>query len=79
MPVPEPGVAAELAWWEPFRVALRGFPPPAGDTALLEAAASLGLTAAHSPYVDPDPALAKRLVAARQQGDTTLEGLSTTA
>jgi hypothetical protein len=37
------------------------------------------VAAEHSPDVDPDPALATRLVAARQQGDATLERLSTTA
>lgn len=77
LPVPDPGVGEELLWWERFRVSLAMFPPPAADAPFLETAASLGLTAATSPYVDPDPDLERCLVAGREQGGSMLESLVT--
>ena len=38
-------------------------------------AARLGLTAAQSPYVDPDPELAELLVAGQQAGQARIEEL----
>jgi hypothetical protein len=72
-------VGDDLRWWERLRVALAAFPPPAADAPFLEAAARLGLTAAESPYVDPDPDLKAVLVTGLQQGAETIETLSKTA
>ncbi len=73
-----PGVDPALAWWERFRVFLGEFPPPPADTAFVDAAATLGLTATDSPLVDPDPDLAKILVEGQKQGDATIETLGKT-
>jgi hypothetical protein len=59
-------------------VALAAFPPPPADGPFLQAAAQLRLTAAESPYVDPDPALAKLLAEGQRQGETMIEQLSKT-
>lgn len=75
IPVPTPGVPDDLTWWETFRVSLQAFPPPAADADLVESFATLGLTAADSPYVAPDPDLAAALVAGAQGGEATIEQL----
>lgn len=72
-------VGDDLRWWEEFRVALAAFPPPAADAPFLAVCEQLGLTAAESPYVDPDPALAQVLVAGQQAAQDKLEELIQTA
>ena len=76
VPEPDPRVRDDLRWWEQFRVALAAFPPPAGDAPFVAVAARLGLTAAQSPYVDPDPELAELLVAGQQAGQARIEELA---
>jgi hypothetical protein len=85
-PAPVPGVPQadarvgdELKWWESFRVALAAFPPPAADAPLLALGEKLGLTAAESPYVNPDPALMSILVAGQQAAENKIEELVKTA
>jgi hypothetical protein len=79
VPEPDARADAELAWWERFRVLLAAFPPPAADAPFLEICGRLGLTAAESPYVDPDPALRQLLVAGEQAAKARIEELLTTA
>jgi hypothetical protein len=76
VPKPDPRVRDDLRWWEQFRVALAAFPPPAGDAPFVALAERLGLTAAESPYVDPDPKLAELLVAGHQAGQAKIEELA---
>jgi hypothetical protein len=68
-------VGPDLRWWEEFRVALAAFPPPAADAPFLAICQELGLTAAQSPYADPDPALASILVAGEKAAEEKLEEL----
>jgi hypothetical protein len=75
VPVPDPRVGDDLKWWESCRVALAAFPPPAADAPFLAVCEKFGLTAAESPYVDPDPALAQLLVTAEQAAQNKLEEL----
>jgi hypothetical protein len=75
-PRPDPRAREELRWWERFRVALAAFPPPTGDTAFVALAGRFGATAAESPYVDPDPALAEALIAGQQAGQAKIEELA---
>ena len=76
VPEPDAGVSEELRWWETFRVELAAFPPPPGDAPILEIAAKLGLTAADSPYVDPDGGLAEILTAGERAGREQIEVLA---
>src|SRR4029453_4878050 len=76
VPEPDPRVCEDLRWWEQFRIALAAFPPPAGDAPFVALAERLGLTAAESPYVDPDPELAELLVAGQQAGQAKIEELA---
>ena len=78
IPTPSAGVADDLLFWEKFRVALAAFPPPEGDNEAVKLAASIGLTDAESPYVDPDPDLHDLLVEAEKQAKALLEELSRT-
>jgi hypothetical protein len=73
---PDPRVGGDLRWWEQFRVALAAFPPPARDAPFVALAERLGLTAAESPYVDPDPQLAELLAAGQQAGQAKIEELA---
>jgi hypothetical protein len=57
-------------------VALAAFPPPAADKQFVALAERFGATAAASPYVDPDPALAEVLVAGQQSGQAKIEELA---
>lgn len=75
IPEPTPGVRDDLLWWERFRVALNAFPPPEADSAFVELAARFGVTAADSPYVDPDPQLAQVLVEGAKAGQAEIEAL----
>jgi hypothetical protein len=75
VPEADPDAADDLKWWEAFRVALAAFPPPAADAPLLAIGEKLGLTAAESPYVNPDPALAKVLAAGQQAAQNKIEEL----
>ncbi len=75
VPQPDPRVVPELGWWEAFRVALAAFPPPTSDAPFLAICEQLGLTAPHSPYVDPDPALAEALTAGQKAAEEKLEEL----
>jgi hypothetical protein len=72
-------VGDDLRWWEEFRVALAAFPPPAADASFLAICEQLGVTAAESPYIDPDPALAQILIAGEQAAQDKLEELIQTA
>ncbi|MBS1676350.1 MAG: DUF1254 domain-containing protein [Actinobacteria bacterium] len=76
LPEPAAQVPEELRWWETVRVELAAFPPPAEDGPLLAAFAPLGLGAADSPYVDPDPDLVKVLVEGESRGRATIEQLA---
>jgi hypothetical protein len=75
VPQADPGVGADLKWWDEFRVGLAAFPPPAADAPFLAICEKLGLTAAKSPYVKPDPALAKMLIAGAKAGLAKIEEL----
>jgi hypothetical protein len=74
-PEPDLRVREDLLWWERLRAALISFPPPPADARFVEHAASLGVTAAESPYVNPYPALAKALVAGAAMGQQKIEEL----
>ena len=76
VPKPDPSVREDLRWWEQFRVALAAFPPPQADKPFVALAERLGVTAAQSPYVDPDPELAELLVAGEQAGQAKIEELA---
>ena len=76
VPEPDPQVHDDLRWWEQFRVALAAFPPPAADAPFVVLAERLGLTAAQSPNVDPDPPLAELLVAGQQASQAKIEELA---
>jgi hypothetical protein len=76
IPEGDAAVSEDLRWWETFRVELAEFPPPPGDAPILEIATRFGLTAAESPYVDPDPALAAILTAGEQAGREQIEVLA---
>lgn len=75
VPQPDPRVGEELSWWESFRVALAAFPPPPADAPFLAICEELGLTASKSPYVDPNPMLARILMAGEQAAEEKLEAL----
>jgi hypothetical protein len=79
VPQGDPNVLDELKWWEAFRVALAAFPPPAADAPFLAICEKFGLTAAESPYVNPDPALAKLLAAGEHAAEAKIEDLITHA
>jgi hypothetical protein len=74
-PKPDTRVGEELMWWEQFRVALASFPPAPADAPLIDAAARFGVTEAESPYLDPDPDLAKVLISGRAAGQMMIEEL----
>ena len=76
LPDPDPRVGDDLSWWETFRIRLAAFPPPAADAPLLAIAETLGLTAADSPFIDPDPLLAEALVAGERAGKELVEELA---
>jgi hypothetical protein len=76
VPEPDARVPEDLRWWEQFRVALAAFPPPAGDASFVALAERFGVTAAQSPYVDPDPGFAELLVAGQQAGQAKIEELA---
>jgi hypothetical protein len=76
VPAPDPRVGEDLRWWETFRVELAAFPPPASDAPVLAVAETLGLIAAESPYVDPDPELADVLRAGERAGREQVEALA---
>ena len=75
VPAADPRLDGSLQWWEEFRLALRAFPPPAADAPFLEICRKLGLLEAASPYLHPDPALAKILVAGQKAAQDRLEEL----
>jgi hypothetical protein len=74
-PRPDPRVREDLQWWERLRRALISFPAPPADARFVEHAASLGATAAESPYRNPDPALVGALVAGAAAGQQKIEEL----
>lgn len=76
VPEPDARVPEDLRWWEQFRVALAAFPPPAGDASFVALAERFGVTAAQSPYVDPDPGFTELLVAGQQAGQAKIEELA---
>ena len=61
LPVPDPGVGEDLAFFERLRVAMAAFPPAARDVPLQERMRAIGLLEPDSPYVDPDEELAAAL------------------
>ncbi len=61
LPVADPGVADDIAFFERLRVAVTAFPPAARDVPLQERFRAIGLLEPTSPYVDPDPELAEAL------------------
>jgi hypothetical protein len=75
VPQPDPRVGEELKWWEQFRVALAAFPPPAPDAPFLAICEKFGLTAAESPYVNPNEALVKILTTGVTAAQAKLEEL----
>jgi hypothetical protein len=79
VPEADPRVSDDLKWWERFRVALAAFPPPAADAPFLALCEKFGLTAAESPYINPDPALEQVLVLGQKAGEDKIEELLKTA
>jgi hypothetical protein len=75
VPKPDAQVGEDQRWWEQFRVALAAFPPPAADAPFVALAERFGVTAAESPYVDPEPERAELLVAGQQAGQAKIEDL----
>ena len=75
VPQADPRVGEELKWWEEFRVALAAFPPPAADAPFLAVCKGLGLLTSESPYIDPNPELAKILVAGQNAAQEKIEEL----
>lgn len=75
VPQADPGVGEALKWWEEFRVALAAFPPPVADAPFLAICKELGLLASKSPYINPDPELAKILVAGQKAAEEKIEEL----
>jgi hypothetical protein len=75
VPQPDPRVGEELKWWEEFRVALAAFPPPSADAPFLAICKELGLLEAESPYLHPEPTLAKILVAGQNAAVNKIEEL----
>ncbi len=76
VPAPDARVGANLSFWEKLRVALAAFPPPGADAPYLEVAASLGLTATVSPYVDPDQKMTGWLTEGEKLGQALVEDLA---
>jgi hypothetical protein len=74
-PKPDARVGEDLKWWEQLRAAIGSFPPAAADAPLIDLAARLGVTAAESPYVDPDPDLAELLIVGKAVGRQKIEEL----
>jgi hypothetical protein len=79
VPKADPRVPDDLKWWEKFRVALAAFPPPSADAPFVALCEKLGLTAAESPYIDPDPALEQILVPGQKAAEEKIEELLKTA
>lgn len=75
VPQADPGVEDDLKWWDEFRTGLAAFSPPAADAPYLAICEKLGLTAAESPYVKPDPTLAKVLMAGAEAGQAKIDEL----
>ncbi|MCU0502400.1 MAG: DUF1254 domain-containing protein [Anaerolineae bacterium] len=75
VPQADSRVGPDLKWWEEFRVALAAFPPPAVDAPFLAISRQFGLTSAESPYIAPDPALAKILMTGQKAAEDKLEEL----
>lgn len=75
VPQPDPRVGEDLKWWEEFRVALAAFPPPAGDAPFLAVCKELGLLEAESPYIQPEPTLARILVEGQNAAINKIEEL----
>ncbi|HYO88494.1 MAG TPA: DUF1214 domain-containing protein, partial [Candidatus Limnocylindrales bacterium] len=75
LPQADARVGDDLKFWEEFRVALAAFPPPAADAPFLETCKAFGLLDTESPYVHPDPILAKVLMAGQKAGQDKIEEL----
>ena len=56
-------------------MALAAFPPPAADAEFLKICEHFGLTAVESPFITPDPQLAKVLVAGEKAAEEKIEEL----
>lgn len=73
LPAPAEGVAEDLVFFEQMRVWMQAFPPPPRDLDYQARFEPLGLLAAESPYVDPDPALASALRVGLMAGQAAME------
>jgi hypothetical protein len=69
-------VGEDLVFWEKFRSWLAQNPPPRAEAELVESFRPLGLLDAESPYVQPDPELAKDLIAAAAAGQATIDQMA---
>ena len=78
LPAPE-AVGEELRFFEQLRVWMQAFPPAERDRAVQQRFEPLGLLAADSPYVDPDPELAATLRDGEAAGREGLEAALTQA
>ena len=72
IPQPAPDARKDLRFWERLRVLLAAFPPPSDEAEWLQQLAPLGLLNGSSPYINPDPQLAKTLLAAEQAAQAQL-------
>ena len=77
LPEPDPAVGEELRFFEQLRVWMRAYPPAERDRAYQQRFEPLGLLAADSPYVDPDPELAAALRDGQAAGREQLEAALT--
>ena len=75
IPAGDTRVSGDLQWWEQLRVCVAAFPPPAGDARYLALLDELGVTARESPYIDPEPDLARLLVEGAKAGQALIEAL----
>ncbi len=77
IPEPDAAVDADIAFYERLRVWMQAFPPAPRDAARHAAFEPIGLLAAESPYVDPDPALAGALRDGLAAGRAAMEAALT--
>lgn len=76
LPTPNRQVAPELAFWEQLRVCIAAFPPPAADREFVAQLDTLGVTAAESPFLTPDPTWAAALRLGAEQGRAMIDKLA---
>jgi len=76
IPKPDDRVSDDLRFWEQFRVYTRRF-PPSDDEYFVELATRSGLLEDESPFIDPDPGLAKTLAEGHAKGMELVESIAT--